>query len=349
MKPIDLASLSLQIPVINLVETRNILGGGGYGDEDDRPFRLPGEIPYDDGEPKNGGELPEVIVTGEDGSGRTPHLEEGDHDPDLGLADVGDLGGGNKGDDGHEQDDDGGDEFDPSDNENSGADDEDSFDDRDNDHDPSDDNDADSNHDGGDGDPYSQFSHLSQLTQEQMQDALSNVSESIKNLLEREGIRYYLDPELSDAAHYYQDSNVIVVNSMNPGSIEFGEEIWHAVQDKMGILVPARTSGTTNCEFEAKVMNALENAINFEPVAGLPVPIITFIYNTVEVVSNGEALVNFEYFNQHVEEMYQIFTEHYKNEGIESYYAYDNPDWTWNWEQYLSTLLTDNSKVGIRK
>ena len=78
-------------------------------------------------------------------------------------------------------------------------------------------------------------------------------------------------------------------------------------------------------------------------------PIITFIYNTVEIVSNGEALVNFEYFNQHVEEMYQIFTEHYKNEGIESYYAYDNPGWTWNWEQYLSTLLTDNSKVGIRK
>ena len=321
MKPKDLSELRLQIPTIDLVETRNILGGG-YAEDGDNPFRMPGEIPYDDtgsdDNPIYGGELDEIIVT------ETPsdRGEEG-------------VGGGEWEDSGRDIDtpENGVDGFDHTGNEMDGNDNSGSFDGR-GDDDPYDDNDADFNQGGGDSDrSYPMPTDILDIF-------LGELSIPVSTYIKGLNLKFIINPDLVSDGGYTRGENLIEFQSTAIRFNTFSEEVWHSIQDHNDILVKNLTSGSTNCEFEAKVMVNLENELFYgtglESMPGLSNWLQSEVINT-------DRSIDREAFKNGINEFYVNYLDAYKQASasdsrFDVYWKYDDPKWNWNWDIYIDIL-----------
>lgn len=322
MKPKDLSELRLQIPTIDLVETRNILGGG-YAEDGDNPFRMPGEIPYDDtgsdDNPIYGGELDEIIVT------ETPsdRGEEG-------------VGGGEWGDSGRDIDtpENGVDGFDHTGNEMDGNDNSGSLDGR-GDDDPYDDNDADTNQGGGDSD------RSYPIPTDILKFFLDELSMPVSNYIKGLNLKFIINPDLVSDGGYTRGENLIEFQSTAIRVNTFSEEVWHSIQDHNDILVKNLTPGSTNCEFEAKVMVMVENMM-FENSWGEDV--FPEMYNWLNNnVIRTDRTIDRESFKEGIQEYYKDFLETNKQASaldsrLDAYWKYDAPDWDWNWDIYFDIL-----------
>ena len=322
MKPKDLSELRLQIPTIDLVETRNILGGG-YAEDGDNPFRMPGEIPYDDtgsdDNPIYGGELDEIIVTetpsdrGEEGVGGREWEDSG---RDIDISENGVDG------------------FDHTGNEMDGNDNSDSFDGR-GDDDPYDDNDADTNQGGGDSD------RSYPMPTDSLDFFLKELGPPVKNYIGDLNLKFVINPDLVSDGGYTRGENLIEFQSTEISVNTFSEEVWHSIQDHNDILVKNLTPGSTNCEFEAKVMVMIENMM-FENSAGTDVFPEMYSWLRNDVIRTDRT-IDRESFKEGIQEYYKDFLETNKQASasdsrLDAYWKYDAPDWDWNWDIYFDIL-----------
>ena len=318
-----LLDLQLSIPTIDELTSRKLMGGDGYVPENDLSNALP-EFDNDDMIEINIED--DVIITGDyPGVPNAPETEYDIPDPNMEPIEQ-------ERPDSNEEP-----EFD---------DDRDDFQNNDQDN-PNEYEGPDGNHQGNTNNQGNDSEH-EQLTPIDI--LISKLSEKQQDFLKSYNPTIIIDTDMQEEGQYIKEENLIRLKNTDNAKALFSELV-HAYQNSKGML---NDTSRSNNEFQEHVLADIFSYYDFGMMSAINVlekDATNYSLWLEDITHGGDRSqpINMELFHEKVNYFFESFREHYKYSGKgdevhhPGYSKDPNPNYDWQWEEYIDFMLPDNS------